>query len=487
MSRLVLSNPLIRRYRFSLLRPSNLWIYLAIYVSVVILLLFINGMSVWVSEQMVLSDVLYRRLYTQFLVVEAIILWVWATFNSGAALRDEHLNKTYDFFRLLPLSAVQKVCGILLGRNLLALLFAAISFVPLILFGSLAGLNPSLQGQIVLLLLSVALFSNAVILLSSAVQTRWKAQTRPAVWILLAVLFAPFFLSPLFVLFGSLSREEAVAGHAIPFYGVEVPAILLVALLALYAGLWCILGIVRKFRLEDEPLFSRIAALLFLSGYEVIAIGLFLPHLPDPRNVAYPLWLLVSLVPVVLIPLGSLRTFNSYLEFSGSSPFASRSPLAALLTRSNIALGFGLFVVWAVFSAFMAVVNQTGLPRFLLDGVSLFSFCCVLFLLLELHVVYVPVYSKIGLFLGFLALMYLGLPLILSLVLRTSRLYFYSLFGFFGYLFSSWKEPDATIDVAVSVVNGLLCIIPALLVAQRYRRILALKQEPPRLAPEGIL
>src|SRR5512146_2960051 len=102
MSQMILSNPLIRRYRFSLLRPSNLWIYLVIYASVIMLLLFINGLAVSATGEVVLSDKLYRALYAQFLMIQAIILWGWATFNSASALRDEHLNKTYDFFRLLP-------------------------------------------------------------------------------------------------------------------------------------------------------------------------------------------------------------------------------------------------------------------------------------------------------------------------------------------------------------------------------------------------
>jgi hypothetical protein len=477
MSQLILSNPLIRRYRFSLLRPSSLWIYLSIYVSVIVLLLFINDLSVWVTDQVVLSEKLYRRLYTQFLVIQAIILWVWATFNSGSALRDEHLNKTYDFFRLLPMSALQKVCGILLGKNLLALLLAAIGFVPLILFGGLAGVDPSIQVQIVFLLLSVALCVSSAFLLSSAMQTRWKAGTRPTVLIFVGVLVVPFLLSPLFMFFGAVSRGNTIGGQQVAFYGLEVPAILFAALLALYVGIWCILGVIRKFRLEEEPLFSPIAAILFLCGYEIIAIGLFLPHLPDQHSPAYALWMLVSLIPVVLVPRGALRTFNAYLESSGPLGPVAGSPGTALFTLSNLTLSVSLFAVWVVFSGFFVVAARVSLPQFGLDALTIFSFCLVLMLLSELHIVYVPVYSKIGLFVGFLAAAYLGLPLIVSAVLQTSNLYFYSFFGFIGYLFQSWEEPDAITNTSVFIFNSILCIVPALLVWRRYARILAMRKQ----------
>ncbi|MCX5644888.1 MAG: hypothetical protein NTZ17_09410 [Phycisphaerae bacterium] len=78
-SSLILSNPLIRRYRCSLFRPANFWIYMTIYVSVVLLLLFINSVASQIADTPITQTEFYRGLYAQFLLVEVAILWVWAT------------------------------------------------------------------------------------------------------------------------------------------------------------------------------------------------------------------------------------------------------------------------------------------------------------------------------------------------------------------------------------------------------------------------
>ncbi len=279
MNKLILSNPLVRRYYRSLLRPSSFWIYLAIYVSVVILLLFANTVSAGSME--IPYDEFSRGLFTQFLVIEVFLLWGWATYNSATVLKGEILNRTYDFFRLLPLSALQKTCGLLIGRNLLALLFAAISLVPVVGFGLLGRLSPAMEGQIVFLLLAVALFANSLALLASGAASRTQTRTSTTVWILLVVFGAPFVLGALSSLIGAASKMHETQGYGIAFYAIRVPALLLIGLIALYFAVWNILGLVRKFTLEGEPLFGRTSALLYLLGYEVIALGLFLPFLPD--------------------------------------------------------------------------------------------------------------------------------------------------------------------------------------------------------------
>jgi hypothetical protein len=227
MSKLIFSNPLIRRYRSSLLRPSILWIYLTIYASVVILLLFVNSISSRLEAGSVEAGELSRRLFAQFLVMEMIILWGWTTFNSATALKSEVLNRTYDFFRLLPLSALQKACGILLGRNLLALLFAAISLVFLLLFGLVGQIDWFTGVQIVFLLLTMALFTNSVFLLSFNTTSRTQAKTSTTLWILALIIAGPMLLGPLFTLVGAVSKLHRAGGYSVPFYRLEVPMVVL--------------------------------------------------------------------------------------------------------------------------------------------------------------------------------------------------------------------------------------------------------------------
>lgn len=485
MNRLILSNPLVRRYYRSLLRPSSFWIYITIYVSVVILLLFVNTVAAGSME--IPYDEFSRGLFTQFLVIEVFLLWGWATYNSATVLKGEILNRTYDFFRLLPLSALQKTCGLLIGRNLPALLFAAINLVPVVGFGLLGRLGPAMEGQIVFLLLAVALFANSLGLLASGTASRTQTRTSTTVWILLVVFGAPFVLGSLSSLIGPASKMHEAQGYGIVFYTIRVPALLLIGLIALYFAVWNILGLVRKFTLEGEPLFGRTSALLYLLGYEVIALGMFLPLLPDRQDEAYPMWLLVSLVPAVLTPLGSVRTFEGYLERCNPLRCHDGALRRALLLCSNLTLNVGLFVLWVAFSAIAALANKMSMAEFAYHAAGILSFCLVLLLLLELYVVYQPRYSQIGTLLCFLAVMYLIVPLILAAAMRIASLRFYSFFGFFFYLFDPSEGPSTAVKASILVVNTLLCVIPILRIGRRYASIRRLRQTMAGTrSPEGI-
>jgi hypothetical protein len=240
----------------------------------------------------------------------------------------------------------------------------------------------------------------------------------------------------------------------------------LIGLLALYFGVWNILGILRKFTCEGEPLFSRKAALLYLLGYQIIVLGLFWPHLPDRTHALYPLWLLVSLIPAVMIPLGSLRTFNDYLE-----------RWSRLSLHSNLTLMAGLLVSWVVFSAIVALADKMSLAEFAFHAVGIVSFCAVILLLVELHVVYQPVYSRIGVLLGFLAVLYLILPPILAVTMAVPSLHCHGFFGFFFYVFDGSGDLGTLTKASVLVVNALLGVLLALPLARRYASIRLLRHQ----------
>jgi len=72
--------------------------------------------------------------------------------------------------------------------------------------------------------------------------------------------------------------------------------------------------------------------------------------------------------------------------------------------------------------------------------------------------------------------MYILVPLILAAATRVTSLWFYSPFGFFFHLFDPSEGPGTTVKVSVLVVNALLCVVPAVLVARRYASIRLLRQ-----------
>ena len=161
------NNPLIQRYRYSILRPKQFWVYVSIYISIILLIVFINYTGYKYQTFFESITAFYESLYYQFLTFEVIILFLWSAYNSGSAIKEEILNKSFDFFRMLPLPAYKKALGILIGKNLVVFLFAAINLVLLIYFGLSGKVNINLQGQILLIFLSITILVNTTALLAS--------------------------------------------------------------------------------------------------------------------------------------------------------------------------------------------------------------------------------------------------------------------------------------------------------------------------------
>jgi hypothetical protein len=477
---LILNNPLMGRYRYSLLRLSQLWIYLTVFIAVIVLLLYMNYSFYQTKSDTVEIDKFCKNVYYQLLVIQIVVLWIWATINSKSAIRNEVFNKTYDFFRLLPLSALQKTAGILLGRNLLPILFAVINFILLLTFGSLGKVSSFLQIQVILILLSIALFTNSVaLLLSNTATVKKQAKTSIFVWILLLFVGAPILLPSIFFSHRAIWQIHKIENYLVEFYNINIPILLLITSVLLYLSIWNVIGLIRKFTLETEPLFSRLGAVLYLLGYEFIAIGIVLPHLGKSMVYLYLFWL-VSLIPVVFIPVGSIESFDRYLECCGLRHVGSHTGggmTSALFLNSNLTLAISLFFIWGIISALLAMMSKAEPSLYVFYLVIIFSFYLFLLLLLEIYVVYSPVLNKIAILLVFITILYLILPLLLSFTLKISSLRFYSPFGFFVHIINPFARRDFNIYTSVLIVNLLLCVIPVFLISKRYFHILTLRRK----------
>jgi len=163
----ILNNALIRRYRYSLMRPRQLWVYITIYVSVVALILFINYTAYKYQEILSQYTSFFTSVCYQFLVFQTLLLCLVGARNSGAAIKEEVIGKSYDFFRMLPISAGRKTVGILVGKNLVVILLGAVNFVLIIIFGLLGDVSGSLLKQGFFSLVSMAILANSLALLAS--------------------------------------------------------------------------------------------------------------------------------------------------------------------------------------------------------------------------------------------------------------------------------------------------------------------------------
>lgn len=470
----MLNNPLIKRYRCSLLRPSQFWIYITVYLSVLVLLLFINYATYQYQSFYSSLSEFFSGIYFQFIIFEVIILWAWATYNSGSAIKEEISENSYDFFRMLPMPAYKKMIGILVGKNLVTILFSGINFGFLLFFGLSGQVNLSLQGQIFIMLIAVTVLTNSAALLSSIGPVRKKKKHSP----LIAILLAFFFIPPLLGALGQLARNEDFHKHRVGFYNLDIPILLLISAITLYFSCWVTKGIIRRFTLEDEPLFDSKGALLFLLGYEIVTLGLFFQHFSKSLIIVYLFWAF-TLAPAMVVVLCSLKNMDKYFEYSrelGTRPNKNKHMMPALLAHSNLFVGVGLFAIWASFAIGTILGNDLDLMQNFFILLTLFSFYAFMLLILELYAVYKGTYSKIGLLLVFIFAVYLILPLILSGVMGNEVIYRYSLFGYLGGIITEPNE-DFILEPSVLLINLALCIIPAMLVWKRYVHILDLRKK----------
>ena len=467
----MLANPLIQRYRYSLLRPQQLWIYLTIYLCVAMLMLFINYTSYKYQTGFEDLTEFSKAVYYQFLVLQTVILWVFVTFNAGTAITTEITQKSYDFFRMLPLPPRSKTIGILIGKNLVVLLLAAINCGFLVVFGLLGQVDSTLQLQIAAALAATTLLLGCVALLMSLI-TPPKKKTSNAGFLVLLVFIFGYGIPMVMMLF---DRSESPDEIRIRFFDTKVPILILTALLSLYFSLWAFKGILRKFTREREPLFSKAGAIIFMIGLATIILGLFKPHFSaDIPACTYGYWLL-CLVPTLFVLCGSLRSFERYMErtrFILSRTTDDRRPKLPLLTFSNLSLGLVLFVIWLAFAIVAVMLSKIALGPSLYVALLLFSFYIFPVLLLEVFALHKTANSRIGVLLIFIFALQLILPPIFAGVTGNSSLSLLSPIGFFQELIISSTTDDIGPYTGVLLVNIALAVVPAMLIWRRYGRIL---------------
>ncbi len=277
------SNPLIERFRYSLMRPRQFWIYVGIYATVAILMLLIT-FSAFMEHSGLDFDGFSSSLFTQFAMFQILILWIWASVNVGSAIRDEIRDKSYDFFKLLPLPPWKKAVGILIGKNLVAHLLGIITFVFIVPCALAASISPGSVLELIFLIVTFSLFFNLVALLAT---TQRRQATRHRSSSALVIVFFGFFaIGPFISVVAALLDTDGIQRFTIPFFIWETRGLLLLGCLALYFSAWLFKGVCRQFRFENAPLFTVGGVTGFVCVMLVLLLGLFAPHFDDDARQA---------------------------------------------------------------------------------------------------------------------------------------------------------------------------------------------------------
>lgn len=467
------ANSLIRRYRFSQFRPQQLTIFGILYGCILSLVFFINISIYRLGEAFMSLSGLYESMFIQFAVMQILLMWLLMPMNCSSAIQKEIADKSFDFFRMLPISSYDKATGILVGRNLFNLIIAGVNLVFCLIFGVLAEISPALLVQLLLLLLCFSLSLNVASLLSSILSFK-KAKSN----VLALVLLAVFGFGPVMGGLYEAVDDGDIQAVKIHFINIEVPILYLISAYVLVAAIWLFVGILRRFSFEYQSLCSRKGAIFLMTTYLLLLYGIFHHFLfeasgsfeyyqPEPFSIFYVL----GLLPLAVIPLFSMRTFDRYIEITRTSN-PQDGLLFKLFFHSNMFLGIILFALWALTMNILCVVTNSGVFEYAALSILLLICYLVLLCLVELYTLYVPSSGKIGYLLGFLAGLYFILPLVFSGIFENDYIALFSPFG----LIAQFDTMDNPIEWVPIMVWNMVIIIPlALLVGRKYFQIAKLR------------
>lgn len=469
-------NPIIHKYCYSQFRPRQIWVFGTIYVCFVALLSFIN-ISIYNYGRAYRSPTsLYASLFAQFLVLELFFLCLVCPMNCCNVIYREVIDKSFDFFRMLPLSASKKLVGILVGCNLFSLCLSLVNLILCLAFGFAAKISWDLILQIFISLIVFSVLINLLGLLFSILSFK-KDKTKN----ISSILVIAFFFMPIIQLIALDAKLEKITGF---FYTLEIPILYLFSLYAFFFVLWAYLGILRRFTFEYEALFSRLGAYIFTLTSMFMLLGLFYHFflknytlLPTIRR----FWFL-SMIPIFIVPLFSIQSFDKSLEITrGAGKLNNLS--FRLMIHSNIFLGIVLFSIWIIFSIVTCRIVQTNVSYKIVQAnmidlkwlaLMTFSFFLVVMALIEIYAVWKPKNEKIAYLLYFLVLLYIFLPAIFSIIFDKFDLIFLSPLGLFQIF--EMKFQKLTVLFLPILLNLIYFSLLCLFIFKRYNDLIKIRK-----------
>jgi len=401
----------------------------------------------------------WHSMVVSFAILQLFLLLILGMYHAGSAMQQEIAEKSIDFFRLLPLSPARKIVGVLIGRNLVALGLAVVNTAILALCGIVSGVDALLLVEFVVLSWVASAAAMLLAFLAATFEGRGRQSSGAVVVLLLSV-----FLLPYTIAIAVQWQEIFPKGAFVPFFGWRVHLFSFCTLFSLYACVWLVLGLIRRFANERATLFTPVGAGACLVGGLVIATGLGWSHLFGERAEAELAvaggWLGTGLF-TLLVVLGSLRGWDQYLESAGMT---SARPGLNAANPSNLTLAVALILVWGVCALTMDILAGTVYPLSAIPVLVTFGF--VLAALMEFSVTHAALTPRMHLLAGFAAGLYCILPLILAAITNSKFPLFFSPFGYVAQL----GEPDAKIGAPVGLNLALLLVL-GLLIRRRYLNV----------------
>lgn len=456
-------NPLIQRYRASHFGTNSIIIYVCVYVAVVFLVTLGCIGSVDLNAAGALSKI-SNPIFFFLAGAQLLMLWVWGSYNSIQAIRMEYERKSYDFFRMLPLTANEKAMGIIVGRNLPVLLLVSINVVLMLLTSR----NQVIHMQIQCVIWSGAAALNSITLLSSCSPHKNTAtrKTNSAVAVIAGLIFIQWIVGMTFAI-STAFRNGNPLSAMIPFATFKIPLFAAVTLVMLTVAAWSYKGILRKFTVEDMPLFTRKGAILFSANALVLFLMFIYQHIDadNYRNFLAAV-VIAGMVLIILTLAGSLNLAIHYMETVRRSGDSTFKDIRHRLTRiSNLWTATWLFGLLVAAIAFVtAPYMKDNLDEIWPILLGMFLMYVFAVFLLELYSLYGGNSRHASLLIGFCAILYFVLPLIISALLDMDSI---AVLSGGNYMFANLVDSYASetgITINVIILNlALLCGMYALI------------------------
>jgi hypothetical protein len=462
---LVRRNALLGRYAFSQLRPMACGISAGIYLTVVVLV-FLLGYAAHLRPSGVLDTAGYwRSLFISFAVLQIFMLGIMGVYHAGSAIQQEVTEKSMDFFRLLPLSPAQKIVGVLVGRNLVTLTLGVANTLLLVVCGMMRGVQGWMLAEFVVFLWVATAAAMLAAFLLATLEGSGRRTSGPMVIILGSVFFLPYTIAV------ALNWQEFFPhGASLHFFGARLRLFAFLTLLALYAGLWLVLGLRRRFVNERASLFTPGGALACLGGLLVIALGLGWTSFPTKQEAAVLVCWTFTAIAALLIAAGTYRSWDDYFEVFGQT---SVGPGLGGANLSNLSVGTAMLLLWG---GAALVADQLAADAIAAVSIPvLITFGLVLLFLLEFSITHAPLTMRMRGLAAFLAGLYFVLPLIISAVTDNG---YYLRFNPCGYLVQMDKDPASW---RMPVMANMVWLLALGAFIQRRYRIMA--QARPESAP----
>lgn len=464
----MMDNPLIQRYRASHLRLPSLVVYLCVYAVVVVLIAMMSiAAAPWPDISALRATLSFIFFYLAG--IQVVLLWGWGAYNSAQTIRLEHERKSYDFFRLLPLSAREKAVGILIGRNLPVLVLVAVNSVLMLLTAP----NQLLHGQMQCIIWSGAALLCTVALLSSCsphIPTVNRRGSSAGI-----VIVALFLFQWVFGLCYSLVHASGKGDpllRSVPFGPGEIPIFLAVVIPAGVLAAWCYAGILRRLTVEDMPLFSRKGAVLFASSLLALLLCFLGPRTGGRHDLGlFGAVLVAGFVGNILILLGSLKTSEQYLESCRrAGATTARDIRTRMASLSNLGTAAMLLAVHIVALVGMIAAGcdddlTAGLDA-ALGMVLAYAFAA---LLVELHALYKSPSRHVTLLASFAAVLYIIVPLVFSAVTESEI----ALISGVNYMVGRMAEPEGFDEMTIALLVGHALLLSGMYIAvgRRVRQL----------------